>query len=97
MIRVLVVVAGPASQDIVELELDEGASLGSALAAARVAERHPGIALDCVGVWGKRCAPERILRDGDRVEVYRPLRADAKQMRRLRAGLKPSIRSRSGP
>jgi len=95
--RIVVVVAEPAKEDLVELDLEEGASLGSALVAARVAERHPGIALDRVGVWGRRCSPDRILREGDRVEVYRPIRADAKQMRRARAGLKPSTRSRNGP
>lgn len=95
--RVLVVVAGPRAQEVVELDLEEGASLAQALAAARVAERHPGIALDRVGVWGKLRDPGTRLREGDRVEVYRPLVADAKEMRRERAGLRPSTRSRSAP
>ena len=95
--RVLVVVALPEGQDVRELDLPEGASVADALAAARVAERHPGLALDRVGVWGRRCEPGRILREGDRVEVYRPVRADAKAMRRARAGLRTSTRSRSGP
>ena len=94
--RVLVVAAGPAVQDVVELDLEEGASLARALAAARVAERHPEIAPGRVGVWGKRRDPGWKLREGDRVEVYRPLVADARQMRRARAGVKPSTRSRSG-
>ena len=95
--RVQVVVAGSGGQDLVEVDLEEGASIERALAAARVGERHPGIALDCVGVWGKRRQSSSILRDGDRVEVYRPLGADAKAIRRARAGLRPSTRSRSGP
>ncbi len=95
--RVLVVVALPGSQDVRALDLREGASVAEALVAARVAERHPGLALDCVGVWGRRCEPGRVLREGDRVEVYRPVRADAKAMRRERAGLRTSTRSRSGP
>ncbi len=95
--RILVAVAEAAGQDVVEVELEEGASLAQALAAARVAERHPGIDLSRVGVWGRRRDPGHRLRDGDRVEVYRPLQADAKAMRRARAGLRPSPRSRSGP
>jgi putative ubiquitin-RnfH superfamily antitoxin RatB of RatAB toxin-antitoxin module len=95
--RVLVVVALPAGQDVVAVELEEGASLAQALAAAGVSRRHPGLSLDRVGVWGRRRAPGWPLREGDRVEVYRPLQADAKAMRRARAGLRTSPRSRSGP
>ena len=95
--RVLVVVAFAQAQDEVAVELEDGATLARALDAARVAERHPGLALDCAGVWGRRREPEYVLRDGDRVELYRAVQADAKAMRRARAGLKPPIRSRSAP
>lgn len=95
--RVVVVVALPRRQEVVAVELDEGATLAEALARARVAERHPGIALDRVGVWGRRRGAGHVLRDGDRVEVYRAASADAKAMRRERAGLRPSTRSRSAP
>jgi uncharacterized protein len=94
--RVLVVVALPAAQDVVEVELPDGATVADALVAARVAERHPGLPLERVGVWGKPCAHGAVLREADRVEVYRPLRADAKRQRRARAQLNPSRRSRSG-
>lgn len=95
--RVQVAVALPEGQDVVEVELEEGSSLARALQAARVVERHPGLALDIVGVWGRRRDPGSVLREGDRVEVYRPARADAKAMRRTRAGLRPAPRSRSEP
>jgi putative ubiquitin-RnfH superfamily antitoxin RatB of RatAB toxin-antitoxin module len=95
--RVLVVVALPGGQDLVEVGLAEGASIAQALAAARVGERHPGLPLDRVGVWGRRRDPGFVLREGDRVEVYRPVRADAKAMRRARAGLRTAPRSRSVP
>ena len=36
------------------------------------------------GVWGKQVAPEHVLRDGDRVELYRPLLVDPKTARRER-------------
>jgi putative ubiquitin-RnfH superfamily antitoxin RatB of RatAB toxin-antitoxin module len=95
--RVLVAVALPGSQEVETVELAQGASLADALSAARVRERHPDLAIEAVGIWGKRCAPETVLREGDRVEVYRALTADAKAMRRARAGLRSSPRSRSGP
>ena len=97
--RVSVAVALPTRQEVVELDLEEGATVAGALAAARVAERYPEIALErCeVGIWSRACSRETVLREGDRVEIYRPLAADAKAMRRERAKLKPSRRSRSGP
>ncbi len=84
--RVLVAVALPEGQDLVEVELEEGASVARALAAAGVAARHPGLSLERVGVWGRLRRADTPLREGDRVEVYRPVRADAKAMRRARAG-----------
>lgn len=97
--RVSVAVATPASQDVVDLDLPEGATVAEALAAARFEERHPEVAAQpwSVGIWSRPCAAETRLREGDRVEVYREIRADAKQMRRARATLKPSKRSRNGP
>ena len=98
-LRVWVVVAFPGRQDVVEIELAEGAIVADALAAARVAERHPELADAPVGIWSRRVGREERLRDGDRVEVYRELRADAKAQRRERARrVKPSSpRSRNGP
>ena len=88
--RIQVAVAEPQRQQVIELDLPEGSTVADALAAAR-------IEAGSVGIWSKPCAPGTALRDGDRVEVYRPLRADPKDMRRTRARLKPSTRSRSGP
>ena len=96
--KILVAVALPERQEIVEVVLEPGATVADALAAAKVSERFPGLAPYAVGVWSRRCSPKERLRDGDRVEVYRELAADAKAQRRARARLKPSSpRSRSGP
>jgi len=98
-LRIRVVAALPDRQDVVELELPDDATVGDALAAARLSERHPELADAPVGIWSRRAGREEKLRDGDRVEVYRELRADAKTQRRERArAVKPSSpRSRSGP
>ena len=37
-----------------------------------------------LGVWGRRCSPQQALREGDRIEIYRPLRVDPKVARRER-------------
>lgn len=97
--RVTVAFALPGRQEVVALELSAGATVADALDAAGLAARHPGedvAALD-VGIWGSRVAREAPLREGDRVEVYRPLKADPKEMRRRRARPRTSTRSRSGP
>jgi hypothetical protein len=91
--RIYVVVALPFAQEAASLELPEGATLRDALEASRVSARHPLLDLSLVGVWGHRRDLSTVLRDGDRVECYRRISADAKAMRRARAldsGLLPS-------
>jgi putative ubiquitin-RnfH superfamily antitoxin RatB of RatAB toxin-antitoxin module len=97
-LRVCVAIAAPDRQELVELELDAGSRVADALAAPAVRARLAALGIEpaAVGVWSRRCAPETALREGDRVEVYRPIVADAKEMRRSRARLRPSTRSRSG-
>lgn len=67
------------------LALPGGSTLADALRASGWLEQH-GLALDTVsgGVWGKMQTMDEPLRDGDRVEIYRPLRVDPKEARRLR-------------
>ena len=98
-LHIEVVVALPERQEVVRLDLPEGASVATALDAARVRERFPQLDWSGVtyGLWSRPCAVDRLLRDGDRVEVYRPLAADPKDQRRARARLRPSTRSRSAP
>lgn len=98
-LRVTVVLALRERQEVVELDLPEGATLAEALAAADLPRRFPGTAPASLraGIWSRTRPPQTRLRDGDRVEIYRPLEADAKAERRARARLKASsTRSRSG-
>ena len=99
--RVSVAIALADRQEVIELELPEGATAGDAVAAARIEERFPGFDAGTftLGIWSRPCAREAPLREGDRVELYRPLVADAKAQRRARARarVKPSSpRSRNG-
>lgn len=96
--RVSVAIAWPGLQEVIDLEMPEGSAVADALIAAKVAQRYPqlDIAALRLGIWSRSCEAVTALRDGDRVEIYRPLPEDPKAMRRSRARLTPSIRSRSG-
>jgi len=68
------------------LDLEEGATVACALRACpdlMAAQSQPLEALR-VGVWGRVRALDTLLRERDRVEVYRPLTVDPKEARRLR-------------
>lgn len=81
----------PRQVEVMRLDLPAGSSVADALRASGLLERHALVIEDLrCGVWGRVQAPDGVLRDGDRVEVYRPLLADPKEMRRRRARLKPS-------
>ena len=87
MIRVVVAYsAAPRQVDHVELTLPAGATVDDALRASGLLERHPGIDIGTqkIGVWGKLRALSDPLREGDRVELYRPLKVDPKEARRQR-------------
>jgi uncharacterized protein len=86
-ILVEVVYALPGAADAVRLALAAGTTLGEAIAAAGMLERHPEIDLQRwqVGIHGKRAGMQTVLAYGDRVEIYRPLLVDPKEARRRRA------------
>jgi uncharacterized protein len=72
--------------DETELSLPAGATLADAIRASGLLDRHPGLDLAQakIGIWGRVQTPETVLRERDRVEVYRPLQVDPKEARRLR-------------
>lgn len=71
---------GPGQVLTSAVELAPGATVRDAL---RLAGMNTDEALS-VGIWGRVCTPDAPLREGDRVEVYRPLTVDPKEARRLR-------------
>lgn len=81
--RVELVYALPERAEHRTLELPVGATARDALAAAGFSDVHT------VGVFGKRVALDHALREGDRVEIYRPLAIDPKEARRRRARTSP--------
>ena len=86
-IRVEVAYARPEVQVIVPLEVAPGTTVEGAVAASRIVERFPEIDLKSnkVGIFGRATKLAAELRDGDRVEIYRPLIADPKAVRKQRA------------
>ena len=85
--KVEVVYAMPEEQSIVKLELAEGAVVRDAVVASALSERYPAIQVGAtpVGIYGEKVQYDTVLRDGDRVEIYRPLEVDPMEARRLRA------------
>lgn len=86
VISVEVAYAEPQRQFLRRIDIAAGCSVADAIAASGL-ERAFGMdasALD-VGVWSKTASRSTLLNDGDRVELYRPLKVDPKETRRRRA------------
>ena len=86
-IRVEVVLAMPGRQELIALEVAIGSTVTDAIDQSGLVEMFERFELDLtkVGIFGQKASPEQVLRDGDRVEIYRPLIADPKEVRRQRA------------
>ena len=86
-LTVEVVFARPEAQTLVALKLTKGASVEDAIVASGLLDLYPEIDLNVnkVGIYGSVCSLDRRLKENDRVEIYRPLRCDPKETRRLRA------------
>lgn len=86
-IRVEVVYALPDRQEIASLNLPAGSTAGQAIEASGLLAKFPEIDLtrNKLGIYAKLAKPDTALRDRDRVEIYRPLIADPKEVRKQRA------------
>jgi len=86
-IRVEVVYALAATQELVAVKVASGTTVRQAIEASGLLEKYPEIDLakNKLGVFAKLTKPDAVLRDRDRVEIYRPLIADPKQVRKQRA------------
>ncbi len=86
-LRVQVSYACAAQEFLRELEVEEGTTIEQAIALSGVSEAAPEIDLtqQPVGLYGKKKPLDTVLRERDRIEIYRPLVADPKETRRRRA------------
>ena len=86
-ILIEVAYALPNQQVILPLKMAEGCTAAEAVAASGILKKFPEIDLaeNKLGVFGKLVKSDTVLRERDRVEIYRPLIADPKEVRRQRA------------
>ena len=86
--QVEVVFALAERQVLEAVQLPDSATVADAIEASNIARQFPDIDLGKLqaGVWGKPVERTCPVRDGDRVELYRPLEMDPREARRLKAG-----------
>lgn len=86
-INVEVAYALPEKQLIRAVNVDKGTTVGAAIVQSGIMQDFPELELEDakVGIFGKLAAMVTVLEDADRVEIYRPLIADPKEVRRKRA------------
>lgn len=86
-IAVSVVCAEPGRVFTADLSLTKGATVADAIEQSGIRTSRPDLEIhdDRLGIFSRKASPATELRDGDRVEIYRPLRIDPKEARRKRA------------
>ncbi|MBP6682731.1 MAG: RnfH family protein [Halioglobus sp.] len=94
-IRVEVAYALPHKQAILPLDVAPGTTVQEAARLSGIADKFEGIDLEnaTFGIFAGVVAPTQVLAEGDRVEIYRPLQADPKEVRKARAA---RVRERRG-
>ena len=86
-INIEAVYALPDEQTLFGQSVPEGATAAEAIKLCGILEKYPDIDLDTskLGIFGKLAKADTVLRDRDRIEIYRPLIADPREVRRRRA------------
>ena len=87
VINTEVAYALPDKQSIIEVAISEGATVKEVIDASKIDQLYLDIDLDRfkVGIWSKVVKLDTTVSDGDRIEIYRPLIADPKEVRKRRA------------
>lgn len=95
-VRVQVVYARAERQVLLSVEAPADATVERVIRDSGILAQFPEIDLtqQAVGVYGVRASLNDVVRDGDRIEIYRPLQVDPKEARRRRAALKRKRLSR---
>lgn len=85
-VRLSVCYAKPDYVFVKDIEVPAGTTIAAAIVGSGLQQECPEVDPSTmrVGIFGKLKTPETVVREGDRVEVYRPLTADPKQARRKR-------------
>lgn len=86
-INIEVAYALPDKQTVITLEVAPGTTVGTAIEQSNIRAKHPDINLNenKVGIFGEIVTMDTVCEANDRIEIYRPLKQDPKEARRLRA------------
>lgn len=99
-LAVEVAYALPDRQRILSLEVTPGTTALEAVRQSAIEQEFPGLAVDeasALGIFGQAVPGTRVLENGDRVEIYRPLLIDPKEVRRARAAKVKAQRQPEAP
>lgn len=98
LLQVTVCYASARTEFLRPLQVAPGTTIGAAIEMSGVLEAYPEINLSTqpVGIYAKKKTLDTVLRERDRIEIYRPLVADPKDSRRRRAAKKDGGVSASG-
>ena len=96
LLQVYVCYATPQREFLRPMRVEPGTTIGGAIEQSGVLVEFPDINLvtQPVGIYAKKKTLETVLRDRDRIEIYRPLIADPKESRRKRAAKKEGAAQR---
>ena len=77
----------PDKQSLLEVEVPSGSQVQQAIETSGILSLYPEIdlAVNKVGIWNRAAKLTEQLKDSDRIEIYRPLIADPKEVRKKRA------------
>lgn len=87
MIHIEVVYAVPDKQVLLSLSVPEGTTVAVGIEQSAIQDEFPELKMEikAVGIFSRKVPLDQVLREGDRIEIYRPLIADPKEARRQRA------------
>ena len=87
MITIPIVYSTPTKQTEIPLTVEKNCSIALAIARSKIMAQFPEIKLseNKIGIFGKLVTLDTIVADGDRIEIYRPLTIDPKELRRAKA------------
>ena len=98
-ISVEVAYALPEKQRIVKLDVPQGTTALEAVTLSKLDEVFDELVVGPdlkIGVWGKATTADHVLVAGERVEIYRPLQVDPKEVRKARAAMAKAARAEGG-
>ncbi len=86
-LAVEVVYALPEEQTLLSVMVEDGATVKDVILQSTILQEYPDLNIDSltVGLFGKATKMTQVVREKDRVEIYRPLIADPKEVRKRKA------------